>query len=85
MPETPPPGPRDADAREYCAICGCMLEVESCWYCLGDQGFHECGEDTCACLDPDEVTEICEECQGEGCYLVCPNARQHPSQEEPHA
>lgn len=41
-------------------------EGESCWYCMGDCGFHECFEDTCFCLNPDELNEICPECHGSG-------------------
>lgn len=66
-----------------CDICGCVLALESCWSCLGDGGFHNCGEDTCACLDPDELDEVCEECDGEGEYLACPYAAHHPRQEAP--
>lgn len=39
---------------------------EPCWHCLGEGGFHDCGEDTCCCLDKDEITEICPECRGRG-------------------
>lgn len=66
---------------EHCPVCDCVLAPESCWQCLGGGGVHNCGEDTCACLDPDELNEICEECDGEGQYLVCPNAEHHPRQE----
>lgn len=54
-----------------CPICGSELRPEMCWQCHGDGGFHDCGEDCCACADPDEITDICEECRGEGLYLVC--------------
>ncbi len=39
---------------------------DSCWHCLGEGGFHECGEDCCCCADPDEITETCPECGGTG-------------------
>ena len=41
-------------------------DAEDCWYCHGDGGFHDCGEDTCCCLDKDEITEVCPECGGRG-------------------
>ncbi len=37
---------------------------EACWRCHGEGGFHDCGEDTCCCLDQDEITDICPECHG---------------------
>jgi hypothetical protein len=56
---------------EYCPVCGAYMERVDCWMCHGDGGFHDCGEDTCCCLDKEEITETCEECKGEGGYLVC--------------
>ena len=41
-------------------------DQEACWYCHGDGGFHECGEDCCCCLDKEEITEVCPECHGSG-------------------
>lgn len=38
---------------------------ETCWHCHGDGGFHECGDDTCACANP-ELNEVCDECGGSG-------------------
>ena len=37
-----------------------------CWYCHGEGGFHDCGEDCCCCADPEEITDVCPECDGEG-------------------
>ena len=56
---------------ECCLICCAPLVPESCYQCMGAGGFHDCGEDTCCCLDPDEITNICEVCEGEGEYLSC--------------
>lgn len=39
---------------------------EDCWYCFGEGGFHDCGEDCCCCADPEEITEDCPECGGSG-------------------
>jgi hypothetical protein len=35
-----------------------------CWECGGDGGFHDCGDDTCCCLEPTDVE--CESCGGTG-------------------
>jgi hypothetical protein len=37
----------------------------TCWECRGEGGFHDCGEDTCCCLEPD-LNEDCPTCKGEG-------------------
>lgn len=38
-----------------------------CWACWGEGDYHDCGEDSCCCAEP-EIDEMwpCEECQGEG-------------------
>jgi hypothetical protein len=59
------------DDEPYCGICGGYLEDVDCWQCQGEGGFHDCGEDTCCCLDKEEITVDCEECDGEGSYLEC--------------
>lgn len=42
-------------------------EEDSCWYCLGDGYYHDCGDDTCCCLEPDFCCQIpCPECNPEG-------------------
>jgi len=62
-----------------CPVCGEVVAIEICWYCHGDGGFHDCGEDCCCCLDPeDDLNEWCPECEGHGEYSVCPNAANHP-------
>jgi hypothetical protein len=39
---------------------------ETCWDCAGD-GYigHDCGEDCCACLHPEDNV-MCSTCDGEG-------------------
>ena len=69
------------EGAEHCAVCGAAFALETCWKCMGEGGFHECGEDTCACLAPDDLDVICAECHGEGEYLVCPDAQHHPKPE----
>lgn len=51
---------------------------DSCHECYGEGGFHDCGEDTCCCLDKDEITDICQTCHGTG-YL---RATPAPTQKE---
>lgn len=50
-----------------CRKCGAYLELISCWQCMGEGGFHDCGEDCCCCLDP-ELNETCDVCEGDGEY-----------------
>lgn len=64
----------DEDAR--CSKCGTLLEAVDCWKC-GGEGVdgHDCGEDTCCCLNPDDNVE-CDNCGGTGRIPICP--RCHP-------
>lgn len=41
-------------------------EYVDCWYC-GGSGYidHDCGEDTCCCLYPEDNVR-CPECKGSG-------------------
>lgn len=61
-----------ANDKELCEQCGCCeLVAEPCEQCGGDGVFgHNCGEDCCCCLDPEE-NETCNECGGLGFYKVC--------------
>ena len=45
--------------------CECSIWVD-CWEC-GGTGYshHDCGEDTCVCLDKSDNVE-CDICEGEG-------------------
>lgn len=42
----------------------------SCPYCMGSGWYHDCGEDSCCCADPDDpcgpYAFDCEECDGLG-------------------
>lgn len=40
---------------------------EPCYKCMGDGYYHDCGEDTCCCANPD-VDDVypCEDCRGTG-------------------
>ena len=59
-----------------CRTCGLEMERVTCWHCHGAGGFHDCGDDCCPCLDKEEITYDCQECQGEGRYWVCGRAVQ---------
>lgn len=41
-------------------------DLDVCQECGGNGGFHDCGDDTCCCEDPYELTETCDECGGSG-------------------
>jgi hypothetical protein len=57
----------------YCTHCGWELERELCEQCDGEGLYgHDCGEDCCACLDPEE-NEPCGLCDGDGGWWVCEN------------
>ncbi|MBI4714424.1 MAG: hypothetical protein HY760_00495 [Nitrospirae bacterium] len=65
-------GDEDVD-ETTCSRCGCCSDVyEDCWKC-GGEGLcgHDCGEDTCCCLDPDEDNVTCDACFGGGYHIVC--------------
>lgn len=68
--------PLSTDDYEYCQVCGCCLELESCWKCGGEGGEYPYETDPIG-YDPDEFFP-CDVCEGKGDYLVCPNAEHHP-------
>ncbi len=43
-------------------------EDDTCPECLGEGGWHDCGEDCCCCLDKEEITETCQVCGGSGIW-----------------
>lgn len=53
-----------------CPACGQPLDWMDCHHCHGE-GYveHDCFEDTCCCLDPDD--EVCRDCDGDGGYWRC--------------
>jgi len=42
-----------------------MSERVDCWNCSDGYSHHDCGEDTCCCLYPEDNMQ-CEICRGEG-------------------
>jgi len=59
--------------QEKCENCQGEMERIECTFC-DKNGFmsHDCGEDTCACLD-DSPNVLCDTCDGRTCWWVCPN------------
>ncbi len=45
---------------------GDLTDYGTCLVCGGTGGFHDCGEDSCCCEDPDEITVTCRACNGSG-------------------
>lgn len=54
-----------------CARCGSSLSREECENCGGEgTDGHDCGEDCCCCLHPEDNVP-CDYCNGEGYYWLC--------------
>lgn len=54
-----------------CARCGSDTEWLECYLC-GGEGVdgHDCGDDTCCCLNPEDDVE-CDVCEGDGGWMRC--------------
>lgn len=74
-----------ADGLDYgpaCEVCGCEMMHERCDQCGGEGvNGHDCGDDTCCCLHPEDNMR-CEQCDGQGGWWLCPNASAHPENPE---
>lgn len=59
-----------------CARCGSTLDWQECESC-GGHGVdgHDCGEDCCCCLDPDDNIP-CDICGGRGGWWQCFSSRE---------
>jgi hypothetical protein len=53
-----------------CRKCGSSVYWEDCWNCEGGFSYHDCGEDTCCCLDK-SPNVVCDTCDGAGGWWVC--------------
>jgi len=63
------------DEGVYCPHCEQDMDWVDCDACGGEgMGDHDCGEDCCACLDPEPNT-ICDQCAGAGGWYWCSNSR----------
>jgi len=65
---------------ELCPRCGGEMEWVECWNCGGDGvDGHDCGEDCCSCLEPEDNVR-CDICKGRGGWYACDGcteAREH--------
>ena len=55
-----------------CPTCGGTLDWEDCHSCEDGYSHHDCGEDTCCCLYPDDNVE-CDVCDGNSGWYRCWN------------
>ena len=53
-----------------CARCGSSMDYERCDQCEDGFNGHDCGEDVCCCLRPEENV-TCDICDGEGGWHRC--------------
>lgn len=61
------------DDPPYCEVCGAELDWEDCNECGGSgYSYHDCGEDVCCCLDPEDNVK-CDQCSGNGGWWECWN------------
>jgi len=54
-----------------CRKCGCEAEFEDCWSC-GGEGCFDMHDDDPVNYAPEDTYYDCDECYGEGGWLVCP-------------
>ena len=56
---------------DACKRSGHFVEHVGCWRCGGDGvDGHDCGDDTCCCLHPED-NMVCDICEGAGGYEIC--------------
>lgn len=53
-----------------CPECGSDMDWEDCPNCCDGYIGHDCGEDSCCCLDPEDNV-ICEICGGSVGWWIC--------------
>lgn len=58
--------------EEVCKKCGGDVRWQECYDCEDGYSHHDCGEDTCCCLNP-EPNVICNICNGEEGWWICDN------------
>jgi len=57
--------------RDKCPRCKCCeADFYKCENCVEGYVGHDCGDDTCCCLDPEDNV-ICDACYGKGFWLIC--------------
>ena len=63
--------PRDGQHYEnQCARCGSSCDYTHCGGCEDGYSGHDCGEDCCCCLYPEDNV-ICDVCNGDGGWWTC--------------
>ena len=60
----------DLDIECQCARCGSSIDHQHCEYCEDGYDGHDCGDDCCACLHPEENV-TCRYCDGTGVWHTC--------------
>ena len=58
--------------QALCSRCGCELDWEYCDHCEDGYDGHDCGEDCCMCLYPEE-NMVCQYCDGRSGWWKCYN------------
>lgn len=59
------------ETDEFCPVCNCCnLNWKICSYCEDGFSHHDCGEDSCCCLEPYNNIE-CDNCKGNGGWFIC--------------
>lgn len=53
-----------------CARCGSSVHTQRCDYCEDGFDGHDCGEDCCCCLHPEENMP-CQYCRATGFWRAC--------------
>ena len=58
-----------------CARCGSSCDYVECWDCEDGYSDHDCGEDCCCCLRP-ENNVLCSICLGRDGWQCCISSEQ---------
>lgn len=58
-----------------CARCGSSVDIEACSECEDGFDGHDCGEDCCMCLAPEDNVP-CQYCRGSGVWHRCMSSPQ---------
>jgi hypothetical protein len=58
-------------ALDFCDEHGTTKMWANCGNCFEGFTSHDCGEDCCCCLDPEDNV-VCDICLGEGGFMLCP-------------
>ena len=68
----------------YCNRCHADAYWVDCDNCEDGYSHHDCGEDTCCCLNPVNNVE-CDVCDGEGGWYICQGCGKYECTCEPYA